>query len=525
MSRAEDPVTLALTRDLLESVADEMAAVCMRTAVSPNIKERRDLSAAVFDGEGVLVAHAAHIPVHLGAMPLSVRAVLGSLQLGPEDVALLNDPYRGGTHLPDITAVTPLFPTPRARKPAFILAVRAHHADVGGAVPGSMAPQEDVLAEGLRIPPVRWIRGGVDDPDITALLLANMRDPAQRHADLAAQAGALRLGCRRLLDLSETPGGMAALARRSRALVAYAARIAASSVGALPDGEARVRVALEVSDRQGRPAWIRVRLRKHRRRLTVDFDGTSPAVGAGLNATEAVTRSAVYYLVRCLCPPETPANDGLMQRVGIRIPDGCLLAAVAPQPVAGGNVETSQRIVDALWLAAGRIWPGRMPAPGSGSMSNWTFGPVPEGPDFPTYYETVPGGAGGGPAGVGASAIQQHMTNTRSTPTEVLEAHWPVRVEHVGLRRRSGGPGRHRGGDGLVREIRFLAPAIVSCLMTRHDERPLPAAGGKPGRAGRLTLIRAGRSRRLGPRVSVRVERGDVLRIETPGGGGWGRRR
>ena len=238
-----------------------------------------------------------------------------------------------------------------------------------------------------------------------------------------------------------------------------------------------------------------------------------------------MTRSAVYYLVRSLCPHETPANDGLMKHVSVRLPDDCLLSATAPHPVAGGNVETSQRIVDALWLAASRIWPSRMPAPGSGSMSNWTFGPVPGGPTFPSYYETLPGGAGGGPEGPGAAAIQQHMTNTRSTPSEVLEARWPVRVERVALRARSGGRGRHRGGDGLVREIRFLAPALVSVLMTRHEAAPPGVAGGDDGRPGRLTLVRDGRTRRLPPRGGVRVEPGDLLRIQTPGGGGWGRPR
>ncbi len=524
-SAAVRAVDLALTRDLLESVADEMAAVCMRTAVSPNIKERRDLSAAVFDGEGTMVAHAAHIPVHLGAMPLSVRAALDALSLREGDVALLNDPFAGGTHLPDITAVMPVFPTQRARQPVFVLAVRAHHADVGGAVPGSMAPQGDVFAEGLRIPPVRWLRAGVEDHDVTALLLANMRDGDQRRADLAAQAGALRLGARRLEHVAGGRPGLRRLATRGGALVDYAARIARGALRTLPDGEARAETQLEVVADDGRPARIAVKITKRAGSLRIDFEGTSGPVGGGLNAPEAVTRSAVYYFVRSLCPPETPTNDGLLRAVRIRIPRGSLLAAEAPQPVAGGNVETSQRVVDALWLAAAKLWPKRMPAPGAGSMSNWTFGPVPGGPQFPTYYETVPGGAGAGPDGPGHAAIQQHMTNTGSTPSEVLEAQWPVRVECMQIRRRSGGRGASRGGDGLVRAIRFLAPAVVSCLMTRHDEPPPGVAGGGPGRAGRLTLIRDGRRKRLGPRSSVRVEAGDVLRIETPGGGGWGRAR
>ncbi|MHC5010708.1 MAG: hydantoinase B/oxoprolinase family protein, partial [Planctomycetota bacterium] len=298
-----------------------------------------------------------------------------------------------------------------------------------------------------------------------------------------------------------------------------------AALAELPDGEASARVGLEVPDRSDRPAWIRVRCRKRGPALEVDFTGTSGPVGGGLNAPEAVTRSAVYYLVRCLCPPGTPTNDGLLHAASIRIPEGCLLAARPPHPVAGGNVETSQRVVDALWLAAARLWPGRMPAPGSGTMSNWTLGAVPGGPAFPSYYETVPGGAGGGPSGPGADAIQQHMTNTRSTPVEVLEARWPVRVERLVLRRGSGGRGRHRGGAGLTKEVRFLAPAVLGTLMTRHGLAPPGVAGGRPGATGRLTLVRKGREIPLDARGHTEVRRGDVLRIETPGGGGYGRPR
>lgn len=515
-------IDLALTRDLLESIADEMAAVCMRTAVSPNIKDRRDLSAAVFDGRGAMVAHAAHIPVHLGAMPLSVRAVLEDLTLRRGDVALLNDPYRGGTHLPDITAVRGVFASPAAKKPTFLVAVRAHHADVGGVEPGSMAPQKDVQAEGLRIPPLRWMRGGEPDPAVQALLLANMRDPEQRAADLAAQAGALALGEQRLHALADGTRGLAALARRGRALVDYATRIAAGALRALPDGRASVRVPLEVPTIAGEPAVVAVTLRKRGARLTVDFDGTSGPVAESLNAPAAVTRSAVYYLVRCLCPAETPTNDGLLADVDLRIPRGSLLSAVAPHPVAGGNVETSQRVVDALWLAAAELWPAVVPAPGAGTMSNWTFGPEPDGPTFPTYYETLPGGGGAGPEGPGHDAIQQHMTNTSSTPVEVLEAHWPVRVERMAIRARSGGRGRHRGGRGLVREVRFLVPARIGLLMTRHAEPAPGVAGGGAGRVGRASRLRGDRRTTLPARGSARLEPGDVLRIETPGGGGWG---
>ncbi len=522
MSRARtSAVQLAITRDRLESVAEEMAVVCMRTAVSPNIKERRDLSAAVFDGAGLLVAHAAHIPVHLGAMPVSVRSVLAALTLGPGDVALINDPYAGGTHLPDITAVMPVHEAGRG-KATFLVAVRAHHADVGGRAAGSMAPEEDVFAEGLRIPPVRWQRAGVIEPGVAALLFANMRDEEERRADLAAQVGALRRGAERLHEVGRDVGGLARLGRDASALVAYADRLAGGALRARADGEARASLPLGVLDRTGAPAHISVRLQKRGRRLVADFEGTTGPVGHGLNATSAVVRSAVYYFVRCLCPPHTPANDGLLARVRVRVPAGSLLDAVAPHPVAGGNVETSQRLVDVLWLAAAKLWPGSMPAPGSGSMSNWTFGPRPGSPWMPAYYETLPGGGGGGPAGPGAHAIQQHMTNTASTPIEVLERRWPVRVLRMALRKGSGGKGVHPGGEGLCREVAFLGPARAAFLMTRHDDPPPGMEGGLSGAVGRVRVHRGGRWLAQVPLGQVDLDAGDRVRIETPGGGGWG---
>lgn len=521
-----DAVELALTRDLLESIAEEMAETCVRAAASPNVKERRDLSAAVFDGVGTMLAHAAHIPVHLGAMPWGVRAAIAKVPPRAGDVILANDPYEGGTHLPDITALAAL-EGPRG-KPAFLVAVRAHHADVGGAVPGSMAPQDDVHAEGLRIPPVRWIRGGMEAGDVLGLLLANVRHVEERRADLAAQAAALRVGLSRLEALVRRDG-LAHLQRRGRALVAYARRIAEGSLRALPDGEAPADVLLagdDVRDSDGRPARIRLRLRKRAARLRVDFAGTSGPVAAGLNATAAVTASAVYYLVRALCPAGTPCNDGLLAPVALSIPPGSCLSAPYPAPVAAGNVETSQRIVDALWLAAGDLWPHIVPAPGAGTMSNWTIGPSAasgfEAP-FPSYYETVPAGAGAGPTGPGADAIQQHMTNTRNTPVEVLEARVPVRVLRFGVRAGSGGRGRFRGGDGVVREFLVLSHSVLGWAMTRHDDPPPGAAGGEPGKPGRITLTRAERVERLPARGRRDLRPGDVVTIETPGGGGWGR--
>ena len=522
-----DAVALALTRDLLESVAEEMAETCVRTAASANIKERRDLSAAVFDGEGTMVAHAAHIPVHLGAMPMGVRAALRATPLRPGDVVLANDPYEGGTHLPDVSAIAPLFDERGRRR--FLVAVRAHHADVGGATPGSMAPADSIHAEGVRIPPITWVREGRRSEGITRLLLANLRDPKERLADLAAQSAALARGIERLGAIgAREPRGLAGLSRRAADLVAYARRLGSASLRALSDGEATARAPLGVPDLAGRPAVVCARIAKRGGALSVDFAGTSGPVGLGLNATAAVAHSAVYYLVRCLCPPDTPANDGLLAAVTVRVPAGSLLDARYPSPVAGGNVETSQRVVDALWLAAGRLWPDRFGAPGAGTMSNWTLGPAPGGPWFPSYYETVPGGAGGGPSGPGADAVQQHMTNTRSTPVEALEGRHPLRFLRHAVRTGSGGAGRHRGGDGVVREFEVRAPAVFAWMATRFHsgEDPPPGAhGGRTGRCGRLTVVRGGRAERMAAQGRLTLRPGDVVRIETPGGGGWGRPR
>lgn len=516
-----DPVRLAVLRDLLESVTEEVAITCRRTAVSPNIKERRDLSAALFAADGRLLAHAAHIPVHLGAMPRSVEAVRAALELAPGDAAIVNDPYAGGSHLPDLTLVRGVF-EPGRTTPCGYLAVRAHHADVGGAVPGSMAPQDDVHAEGVRIPPLVAVRGDELDPVFATLFFANVRHADEREADLRAQAGSLARGEARLHEVAASRGGVGALLREGADLVAYARRMVEQALRALPDASTTVEVALDADDRQGRPATIRLALGKRGGRLAVDFTGTTGPVGDGLNAPRAVTESAVYYLLACLAPPHTPPNGGLLEAARLTVPAGSLLDAPPPQPVAGGNVETSQRIVDALWLAAAACWPGRIPAPGSGSMSNWTFGPVPDGPAFPVYYETLPGGAGGGPSGPGPDAIQQHMTNTLATPAETLERRWPVRVRRHATRRGARAAGAARGGAGLVREIELLVPARASFLMTRHVTPPPGVAGGAPGACGRIAVIRAGRRRRLAARGVVRLEAGDIVRIETPGGGAHG---
>jgi len=489
---------LAVFDAFFGGVAEEMGEALVRAATSVNIKERRDLSCAVFDEEGRLVAQAAHIPVHLGAMPLSVRAALERCPPEEGDVVILNDPWAGGTHLPDITAI--------ARTGRFYVANRAHHADVGGAAPGSLGLARDIHGEGLRIPPVRLIRGGVLDADLMALFCANVRAPRERRQDLMAQVATLRRGIERLGAIDEQTRVEAAAALRAAARRATEAELARIPGGVHAfedelDGGLGIRCALEAADG----------------RLRVDFAGTHEQVEAPLNANYAVTFSAVSYALALLLPEGTPLNEGVQGVLDVHAPEGTIVNARYPAPVAGGNVETSQRITDVVLGALARALPGRIPAASQGTMNNVTIG----GPGF-TYYETIGGGAGASPDAPGASAIHTHMTNTRNTPIEALENELPLRVEVVAVRRGSGGNGRFPGGDGMVRAVRFLAPCVVHLLTDRRTTAPYGLAGGDPGEPGRNTLVRDGVEVALEGRARVEAAPGDVLRIETPGGGGFG---
>jgi N-methylhydantoinase B len=438
------PADLAVFDALFSSVAEEMGAALERSATSVNIKERRDLSCAVFDGEGRLVAQAAHIPVHLGAMPLSVRAALERRPPGDGDVVLLNDPWRGGTHLPDLTAV--------ARAGRFLVANRAHHADVGGASPGSLGLARDIHGEGLRIPPVRIVRAGRLDEDLLDLFCANVRAPAERREDLVAQVETLKLGARRLAEIEARVGGEAMVAA-AVALRAAARDAATAVVRTLAPGVHRFEDALD----DGWP--VRVALEARGGRLLVDFAGTHAQVDAPLNANLAVTWSAVTYAFALLLPRETPLNEGVREVLDVRAPEGTLVNALYPAAVAGGNVETSQRIVDTMLGALDLAAPGRLPAASQGTMNNLTLGWRGH-----TYYETIAGGAGGAPEGPGPSCLHTHMTNTRNTPIEALENVAPVVVRRLAVARGTGGAGRNRGGDGLEKEIEFLEPCVFNLL-------------------------------------------------------------
>jgi len=517
-----DPVALQIAHHRLAGIAEEMGVVLGRTALSPNIKERRDYSCALFDARGGLAAQAAHIPVHLGSTTLAVRAVLDAVPMGPGDVAIVNDPFAGGTHLPDVTLVAPVF-LARARRPFAYVANRAHHADIGGMSPGSMPLATEIFQEGFRLPPVRLVAGGEVVRDVLALFLANTRVAPEREGDLMAQWAALRIGAERLRELAATHGpgrvarDMAALQRYSEALMRAALR-------ELPAGTYRARDVLDDDGFGTERLTIAATVTIGRARARVDFAGTSSQTHGPVNANFAVTRSAVLYVFTALAGEDIPANDGLARPLDVVAPEGCLVNARFPAAVAGGNVETSQRIVDVLLRALAGAAPDRIPAASSGSMNNVAIGGDRGGAPF-AYYETVAGGAGGGPHGAGLSGVHTHMTNTMNTPIEALEAYYPLRVRRYGLRRGSGGRGRHAGGDGIVREIEFLTPARLTLLAERRKVPPYGLAGGEPGATGSDWLVQRGRTHRIAAKVNVSVEPGDRLRIETPGGGGFGRPR
>lgn len=503
---------------LFAALCEEMGAALLRAAFSANIKERRDFSCALFDGDGRMVAQAAHLPVHLGSTPASVRAAMELAPFRQGDTVVLNDPYFGGTHLPDITLVTPVFLG--AEAPRFFVANRAHHADVGGTYPGSMGPSRDVHGEGLRIPPVRLARGGALDEGVLRLMLANMRQPQERRGDLLAQWSANHVGARRLARLFEQDAGLVA---HGAELVAWTARLSGSFKAELvrrlaKRGPVTFRDELEFG---GTSHAVVCCLRTRGGRVVFDFSATADCVPGPANAPRAVTLSAVFYVLRLFLPDETPTNDGIMEDVEVVTRPGSLADAVYPAAVAAGNVETSQRLVDVLLGALAELLPERVPAASAGTMSNLTFG----GAGF-SHYETHGGGAGGGPAGPGASGVQTHMTNTRNTPVEVLETTMPVRVLAYGLRRGSGGAGAARGGEGLVRRLRFLAACHVGWVAQRGLRGPFGLAGGRAGRRGGARVFRSGRTRgeRLPTEAALDAAPGDEVEVQTPGGGGWGQK-
>jgi N-methylhydantoinase B len=502
-----DGIALEVMGNALRAIAEEMEAVLIRSAYSPNITERHDCSTAIFDAQGRMAIQAAAIPVHLGAMPEAVDAVRARGAV-PGDVWIVNDPFRGGTHLPDLTLVSPI-----AVDGALIAYAvsRAHHADVGGMAPGSMpAGSRELVQEGLVIPPVRLVAEGEPARDIFDIVLANTRHPRDREGDLRAQLAAHTLAERRLRELAERRGAET-IRTAFDALLAYAERRTRVAIAALPDGVYRAEEALEGDGATGADLWIRVEVEVRGDTLSVDFAGTDPAGPGNCNCPIAVTRSAVYFVVRCVTDPDIPASAGAFAPVTVVAPEGCLVNAVSPSAVAGGNVETSSRIVDALFSALSQAMP--VPAQGQGTMNNLTLGA----PGF-TYYETLGGGQGASPDAPGPSGVHVAMSNTLNTPVEALETAFPLRVETYRLRRGTGGEGSFRGGDGVERRIRVLVGADASVIAERRARAPRGASGGADGALGRTTL----NGEPLPAKWSGRLTAGDVIAIETPGGGGYG---
>jgi N-methylhydantoinase B len=616
-----DPIELEVFKNLYHSIAEEMGAALRRTSFSPNIKERRDYSCAVFDARGQVIAMGDHMPVHLGSMPMSVAAAIEQCRLNhsplePGDVVMLNDPFRGGTHLPDITLVMPVFtdkkkivPQVRARglranlgaanpgttgkknirraTPDFYVASRAHHADVGGTYPGSMGPCREIYQEGLRIPPVKIMSAGKIVPDVLALLLNNVRTPEEREGDLGAQIAACQTGAQRLGELCARYG----LARTQKAaadLLDYSEELMRAFLASVPPGEYQaedfldddgvdakpVRLAVTITVSQAsrksrvetRPAASPSASRKSsvpsrgprfstaQDAVTIDFTGSAPQVQGAINAVEAITYSACFYVFRCLLRDDVPATAGLMRPIRVIAPVGTVVNARPPAAVAGGNVETSQRIVDVLLKALAQAIPDRIPAAAAGTMNNLTIGGLdsrgelqnssrdktPRTPQPFAYYETIAGGMGARPTKDGVSGVHTHMTNSLNTPAEALENAYPVRLRQYSLRPNSGGHGLHTGGNGIVREIEVLVDAQVTLLADRRSRGPYGLNGGKDGAPGRTVIIRHDgskeedcekdgneehvRKEELPGKTSVRLRAGDRVRIESPGGGGWGRK-
>lgn len=523
MSRKKfDPVTLEVFRNLFYSVAEEMGAVLRRTAFSPNIKERRDYSCAIFDGHGRLVAQGEHMPVHLGSMPLSVEVAIRTVPMEPGDVVVLNDPFCGGTHLPDITLVQPVY-LRGDKAPFCYVANRAHHSDVGGMTPGSMPLARSIYQEGIRIPPLKLVRRGKVVDEVMSLILANVRTPVEREGDLTAQIASNRTGVRRLTAMAEKYG-RELVGKYMEHLQDYAERMTREAITGIPDGVYRFTDYLDDDGLGNGPLPISVTITVEKDRAIVDFTGTAPQAEGSVNAVYAITLSAVMYCFRLIVPFEVPVNGGTLRPLTVIAPEGTLVNARPPAAVAGGNVETSQRIVDAVLGALAQAIPDRVPAASSGTMNNLTFGGIDPRTGQPfAYYETIAGGMGARPRADGLDATHTHMTNSLNTPVEALEHSYPVRVRRYAIRRGSGGKGRYRGGDGIVREIQLLCPAEVTILSDRRKIAPYGLAGGEPGLPGETALIEPAGDRRLLPsKASLWVQANTVISVRTPGGGGYG---
>ena len=516
-----DAVQLEIFRHLLDSIAEEMGVTLRYSSYSPNIKERRDFSCALFDFQGNMVAQASHIPVHLGAMPLSVESCMRRIKFLPGDVVMMNDPFLGGTHLPDITLITPIFYSGKL----FALAVnRAHHSDIGGMSPGSMPISTELYQEGVIIPPIKLVVQGKTNDALLELLLANVRTPEERAGDIRAQIAANMKGVDRIAELISRYSADDLTAAMQR-LIEYSERITRQLIASLPNGVYRFSDVMDDDGVTTDKVEIQVSVTIKSDTVLVDFSGTSRQVAGSINATRAITLAATMYVFRSLVEADIPTNSGCLLPIDVITPEGTVVNASMPAAVAGGNVETSQRITDVLLGALSQACPDRVPAASQGTMNNLTIGGVDlrTGTSIPfAYYETIGGGMGACPNRDGADAIHTHMTNTLNTPIEALEYAYPLRVRRYEVRRGSGGAGLYRGGDGIIREIEVLTEAQVTILSDRRIFAPYGLDGGDSGMLGCNYLIRDEVEKVLSGKTSINVRPGDIISIHTPGGGGFG---
>ncbi len=513
-----NPILLEVFKNRFASIAEEMGVTLMRTAFSPNIKERRDFSCALFDAAGEMIAQAAHIPVHLGSMPLSVKAAIASVRMGEGDMTALNDPFKGGTHLPDITLAAPVF----HEGLVFFVANRAHHADVGGMAAGSMPLSRSLFQEGIIIPPLKLVEKWRVRRSLMGFFLGNVRTPAEREGDFTAQIMANMTGVRRMKALIDEYG-LAPASAYAAALMDYAEKVMRATIEKIPDGTYDFEDVMDDDGLGSPPVPVRVSLAIEGSDVTADFSASGDQVQGCVNAVRSIAVSAALYVFRSLVRENIPTNAGCLRPIRVITRKGSIVDAAFPAAVAGGNVETSQRIVDVILGALSQALPDVVPAASQGTMNNIAVGGVDPRRQTPfAYYETLAGGMGASASGPGESAIHSHMTNTLNTPAEALEYAYPLMVTACGVRRNTGGKGAHCGGDGLVREMKLLSDAEITVISDRRRRGPYGLHGGGPGVPGRNAVVENGTVREAPGKFHAALRAGDVVRIETPGGGGFG---
>jgi len=515
-----NPILLEVFKNKFSGIAEEMGIVLQRTSFSPNIKERKDFSCAVFNKDGNLVEQASHIPVHLGSMPMSVISVIQNLKLEEGDIAILNNPYKGGTHLPDITAVAPVYHNGEI---VFYVGNRAHHSDIGGVSAGSMPLADSIFQEGLIIPPVKLVRKGKIDRGIMEFIKSNVRTPEEREGDFLSQIMALNTGIKRIKELINKYGVEKTIFY-SQSLINYAEKIVREYIRQIPNGVYRFKDYMEDDGLGSKDIKIEVEVRVKDDKLEIDFSNSDRQVKGSINAVKSITYSAVLYVLRSIIEEDIPTNYGIMKPVKLITSKGSIVDCQFPAPVSAGNVETSQRIVDVLLGAFAEAIPLKIPSASQGTMNNISIGGVNlEGKQF-TYYETIGGGMGASAKTDGESGIQSHMTNTLNTPVEALEFEFPFLITEYRLRKNSGGDGLKRGGDGLVREYKFLTDVEVTVISERRRLAPYGLFGGESGKTGKNYIIKNDKLIEMEGKFHTTLKAGEKLRIETPGGGGYGKR-